>query len=133
MKRRTFIRIATTASVALYLPNIQCRHKTKPSTKLFAHPEALQHMCDSKTIHEIGEIYQKQAKDESDETVLVKLLSADKQGKPISETADSASIASILSQKIQQDFEQNKIVVVNGWVLSLTEARQCALFSLTEN
>ncbi len=132
MKRRTFIRIATTASAALYFPNIQCQ-RTKPFAKLLSHPQALQHLFDSKTIHEIGEVYKKQAKDESDETALVKLLSADKQGKPINETADSASIASILSQKIQEDFEQNKIVVVNGWVLSLTEARQCALFSLTEN
>jgi hypothetical protein len=133
MKRRTFIRIATTASAALYFSNIQCHQKTKPFTKLLAHPQALQHLFDSKTIHEIGEVYQKQAKDASDETALVRLLSEDKQGKLIGETADSAFIASILSQKIQEDFEQNKIVVVNGWVLSLTEARQCALFSLTEN
>jgi hypothetical protein len=133
MKRRTFIRMAATASAALYLPNIQCHQGTKPFANWLARPQALEHLFDSKTIHEIGEVYQKQAKDESDETVLVKLLSADKQGKPIRETADSASIASLLSQKIQEDFQQNKIVVVNGWVLSLTEARQCALFSLTEN
>lgn len=133
MKRRTFVRIAATASIALYLPNIKCRQKTKSSIRLFAHPEALQRLFDSKTIQEIGEVYQKQAKDENDETVLVKLLSADKQGNPVSAAADSASLASILSQKVQEDFEQNKTVVVNGWVLSLTEARQCALFSLTEN
>ena len=130
MKRKTFIRLATTASVALYLPN--CRPKTNPFTKILARPEALQHLCDSKTIQEIGEAYQKQAEDGNDETVLVNLLSTDKQGKPIIETTNNTSIASILSQKIQQDFQQNKIVVVNGWVLSLTEARQCALFSLTE-
>ena len=132
MKRKTFIRLATTASVALYLPNIRCGPKSKPFTKILAHPEALQHLCDSKTIQEIGEAYQKQAEYENDETVLIKLLSTDKQGKPIIETTDNTFIASILRQKIQQDFQQNKIVVVNGWVLSLTEARQCALFSITE-
>ena len=132
MKRRTFIRIATTASAALYFPHIQCRQKPDTAAKWLAHPQALEHLFDSKTIHEIGKVYQKQAKDEGDETVLVKLLSTDRQGNPISETADSASIASLLSQKIQEDFQQNKIVVVNGWVLSLTEARQCALFSLIE-
>ena len=68
MKRRTFIRIATTASAALYFPHIQCRQKTNPTAKRLAHPQALEHLFDSKTIHEIGEVYQKQAKDESDET-----------------------------------------------------------------
>src|SRR5258705_3579960 len=103
MKRRTFIRIATTASAALYFPNIQCRQKPDTAAKWLAHPQALEHLFDSKTIHEIGEVYQKQAKDESDETVLVKLLSTDKQSKQISETADSAFIASNLSHKIRED------------------------------
>ena len=31
---------------------------------------------------------------------------------------------------IHDDFENGRIVVLNGWILSLTEARQCALFSL---
>ena len=31
---------------------------------------------------------------------------------------------------VQADFDQARTVVVDGWVLSLTEARQCALFSL---
>jgi len=53
-------------------------------------------------------------------------------GNPIDESADSALVASQLAKKIQQDFQQDKTVVVDGWVLSRTEARQCALFSLTE-
>jgi hypothetical protein len=81
---------------------------------------------------EIGKAYQQQAKNENDEPALIKLLSTNEQGKPINETMDSSSIAAILNQKIQQDFQQNRIVVANGWVLSVTEARQCALFSLTE-
>jgi len=33
--------------------------------------------------------------------------------------------------RIQDDFEKGRTVIVDGWVLSLTEARQAALFSLT--
>ena len=33
--------------------------------------------------------------------------------------------------QIQDDFEKGRTVVVAGWVLSVTEARQAALFSLT--
>ena len=132
MKRITFLKFATGATVTLYLSHIHCNTKSKSFTKILARPEALQHLCDSGTIREIGKAYQKQTENENDETVLVRVLSTNEQGKSISELADSASIASILRQKIQQDFQQNKVVVVDGWILALTEARQCALFSLTE-
>lgn len=35
-----------------------------------------------------------------------------------------------LAQRISSDFAAGRTVVVNGWLLSTTEARQCALFSL---
>ena len=36
-----------------------------------------------------------------------------------------------LDDQIEDDFEEGRTVVVDGWVLSVTEARQAALFSLT--
>jgi hypothetical protein len=36
-----------------------------------------------------------------------------------------------LDDQIRDDFAAGRTVVVDGWVLSVTEARQCALFSLT--
>ena len=35
-----------------------------------------------------------------------------------------------VAELVQSDFEHGRIVVVQGWVLSETEARQCALYSL---
>ena len=35
-----------------------------------------------------------------------------------------------LADRISGDFAAGRTVVVNGWLLSTTEARQCALFSL---
>lgn len=35
-----------------------------------------------------------------------------------------------IENQIRDDFASGRIVLVNGWVLSATEARQCALFSL---
>ncbi|HEX6627286.1 MAG TPA: hypothetical protein VF105_04985 [Gemmatimonadaceae bacterium] len=35
------------------------------------------------------------------------------------------------SNQIRDDFDSNRTVLVDGWVLSVTEARQAALFSLT--
>jgi hypothetical protein len=36
-----------------------------------------------------------------------------------------------LDDQIRDDFAAGRTVVVDGWVLSVTEARQAALFSLT--
>lgn len=36
-----------------------------------------------------------------------------------------------LDDQIEDDFAENRTVLVDGWVLSVTEARQAALFSLT--
>lgn len=36
-----------------------------------------------------------------------------------------------LDDRVRDDFAIGRTVVVDGWVLSLTEARQAALFSLT--
>jgi hypothetical protein len=36
-----------------------------------------------------------------------------------------------LENQIRDDFASGRIVVVDGWVLAVTEARQAALFSLT--
>ena len=132
MKRRTFVRLVTAITVVLYLPNLYCKPKYNTLTRMLAQPDALQHICDAKTIHEIGEAYQKQVSNENNKATLVKLLAMDINGNPIDESADSALVASQLAKKIQQDFQQDKTVVVDGWVLSRTEARQCALFSLTE-
>jgi len=35
------------------------------------------------------------------------------------------------SSRIRDDFESGRTVLVDGWMLSVTEARQAALFSLT--
>src|SRR4051812_14507646 len=35
-----------------------------------------------------------------------------------------------IDQAVRDDFANGRMVLVDGWVLSVTEARQCALFSL---
>lgn len=40
------------------------------------------------------------------------------------------ALAAHISRQIAADFAAGRIVVLDGWVLALTEARQCALFSM---
>ena len=44
--------------------------------------------------------------------------------------SDWMRLSGPISTMVRRDFEMGRTVLVNGWVLSVTEARQCALFSL---
>ncbi len=131
MKRRSFIYLSVAGTLALGVPGIGCRQKNEQLTKLLAQPKFLSHICDEKTLKEIGKAYKEQFPSEHKESKLTDLLMTDDAGKPIAQTSDQAAIDAKMEKKIKEDFEQGEIVVVKGWVLSATEARQCALFSLS--
>jgi hypothetical protein len=67
---------------------------------------------------------------ETKENQLVDLLLTDTAGKSAPESTDSTFLETLMEQKIHRDFEIGNTVNVKGWVLSATEARQCALFSI---
>ncbi len=46
-------------------------------------------------------------------------------------TIEIQSIKKILQTQRQEDFRNSHTVILNGWVLSRTEARLCALLALT--
>ena len=48
---------------------------------------------------------------------------------PWTHTLTGSSQSAVLSL-IQHDFAEGRTVLLDGWVLSVTEARQCALYSL---
>ncbi|HKE89956.1 MAG TPA: twin-arginine translocation signal domain-containing protein [Gemmatimonadales bacterium] len=49
---------------------------------------------------------------------------------PAADLLSATTSRGSISRRIRDDFARGRTVVVGGWVLSLTEARQCALFSL---
>ena len=44
--------------------------------------------------------------------------------------ADAPATRAYLNEKIRSDFAAGRTLLLKGWVLSITEVRQCALFSL---
>jgi len=64
---------------------------------------------------------------ENNEDKLTQLLSGNG---AIATSAGEKAIHQYLDQKIKEDFEKGDVVTVKGWILSVTEARQCALFAL---
>ena len=94
-------------------------------------PLALGQFCDEEAILEIGKAYQamdpiaKDAKSLAD-ALLTDIFGDGRQPKD----KENIPIKKI-SERIEKDFRDNIVVTPAGWVLSRTEARQCALYSLT--
>lgn len=89
---------------------------------LLAEPQSLFLIWDNETISTIGKQYTGQITDENTEQALAKKLVADM-------TGSGDALIQNLEKKIKLDFEEDNIVLVDGWMLSKTEVRQCALFS----
>jgi hypothetical protein len=123
MQRRTFIHLSAYTAIALALPLAEgC---TPSIEKILEQPLFFAHLVDAKTIRETGNVYRKLFPAENNKTTLTGLLLGNN-----STTKDRKTILMLLDYRVQQDFKTGKTVVASGWVLSITEARQCALYSI---
>jgi len=90
-----------------------------------AEPFFLSHILDEETIEKIGKKYLSDTMDEKDEQELAKQILKSNGGQ------GPESIQRINAQ-IADDFENDQTVLIDGWILSVTEARQCGLYSLIQ-
>ena len=125
MKRRHFLMIGTAGIAAVSIPTAYYFLRKIDYDPSLADPHSLSLIWDNETIKKIGNLYRLQMPSENSERPLVKSLKA---------AASEASLAnsSNLEEVIKKDFETGDTIIVDGWILSRTEARQCALFSLIE-
>jgi len=124
MQKRDFIYLSAYTSVALAPQASGCAYQ-----QIDEEPQSLflSHLADVNTIMAAGLAYRREHREEDNKTRLTELLLAN--SAPQSPSDDKA-IRSMLENKVENDFKTGKIAVVKGWVLSLTEARECALFSM---
>jgi hypothetical protein len=115
------------------IPFSGCRSRTTPYDNILVHPALLSRLCDTQTIREIGAAYRSERPDESQEDKLKDLLLADSSGNAGLGTMDSLGMTQLLERNVRQDFASGKTIQIKGWVLSTTEARQCALYSLSHH
>ena len=115
MERRRFVLLALAGTTAVSLPLSHCRTGGDESR-----PEFLYSLIGKSKTIEIGKAYVEQFPSESNRNKLTALISASLHEQP----ATPANV------RIQNEFRNGNIVIVNGWILSLTEARQSALYYL---
>jgi hypothetical protein len=128
MNRRNFVRLSAYGTVLLGVPFVAgCSYK--PVNGAINQPPFLVQFMDKKTITDTGHFYLKLIPDENSSNKLESLLTANS---GITGSTEPKKVHAYFDGQSIADFNANKTVIVDGWVLSATEARQCALFSLSE-
>ena len=129
MKRKAFI--IASATVGIGLPAVYYLKKNKwGNFNPLTTPVLLSTFCSEMALRDIGQAYIKQVPAENTKQALTDIILTDGAGKKI-KAADKSSVSSLIEEKIHDDFAKHNILILNQWIISITEARQCALFSLT--
>lgn len=128
MRRRTFILTTLAAAAAITCPMVHNKASNNLTRDPLAWPEDLGELADENTIREIGFHYKKLLPSRYKQEKLRRLLLSESNGTQVTLSDDSA-LKEWLKKKVIHDFLTFNIITVNGWVISSTEFRQCALFS----
>lgn len=127
MQRRDFIYLSAYTAAMLALPVATgCKSEQAGAE---SQPYFFSQVADVKTIIITGNAYRKRHPEEDQKSRLTELLLA---GSALQHSSDSEAIRRMLINKVRDDFKKGDMDVVAGWILSITEARQCALFSMLQ-
>lgn len=125
MKRRKFLWLSMAGTAAMSLPSLQCREPSAAVEKILSEPLMLSRFCDKSSLTKIGMEYRERFGAGDQSNLRQNLL----QG--VSGTEGNELRKSIVN-RISEDFDQGRIVRIDGWIISETEARQCALLSFNQ-
>ncbi|MGY4537915.1 tRNA G26 N,N-dimethylase Trm1 [Mucilaginibacter sp. UYNi724] len=125
MERRLFVKLSAFTALALTLPFAESCSRG-PKEMAVAQPFLFSHLVDSKTIKEVGANYLETHSAERDRKTLSQLLMG---GKDVANFKQN-EIQSMLKKQVTADFKAGNVIQVSGWVMALTEARQCALYTI---
>jgi hypothetical protein len=128
LTRRTLLTgFAPAGVLALIAPAVLATPALEHSRAQLARLRAL--MRDQHSARAIGKIYLRGTPEEADRQGLVMLILA-AMALPASELPriPASRLASLLHETISADFSSGRTVNLHGWILSVTEARVCALW-----
>ena len=122
MKRRKFLGIAT-AGAAGVAWSAAGRERTLSEDAILGMPRLLRFLGHD-AVCRIGVTYRGMTPVESSEQALAEALLASM------ERVEPGTLETRLGARVQRDFDEGRILTIDGWIVSRTEARQCALHSL---
>jgi hypothetical protein len=131
MKRRKFIYAGITVAAGLGagIAIIQTSHPNWKKHPLL-YPFILSGFLNEESLRIIGRSYRAlRPGEDSKEKLLDRLLSDTRSIQ--SERKDTKELAVEIERHAELDFKSEKFLLIKGWLISETEARQCALLSLS--
>ena len=123
MRRRRFLEITLAATIALTVSIARHLGVGRPEANAITIPGLLSILRDPQRIHDLGHTYRASHPEENDPDKLIGLIAMDA-------SVSQGGLMTKLDKKVREDFKDRNTVLLQGWILSRTEARQCALFSL---
>ena len=121
LNRRRFLQL-TTAGVLASLTETACARDDDSNAPT---EPALVEMLGAERVRQIGAQYRADVSQESTAAALREAISSSRR------RGFARTYLRSIEDQIRRDFSGGRVVVVGGWVLALTEARQCALYSLS--
>jgi len=122
MDRRRFLQL-TAAGMVASITSSSCSPDASKDARALTQPELLE-MLGPERVVEIGTKYRAAVPKENTAPALrAAIVESERRRFPLIWSRSTA-------EQIRDDFDAGRTVVVDGWVLSTTEARQCALYSL---
>lgn len=120
------------AAAIIAIPIAAYRRYSDSFVRTMGEPAFLTNVCDDNTIRAIGMAYRTRNPEEGklDKLMPVLLGTCGESPDRSHSEADYNRLMQKLDQAVRDDYSDGRVVTINGWVLSLTEARQCALYSL---
>jgi hypothetical protein len=118
LDRRQFLCVTAAGAAMTLAGTAGIDHDQTPGLHALAHPELLTALG-PEAVREIGEAYRRLVPAESDRATLETVL-----------RVELRAARSSNEDPVRADFAAGRVIVVRDWMLSHTEARQCALFSL---
>ena len=125
MQRRNFILTSAAGITAIALPSLLLQSCAVKYDESLAFSQDLTFIWDKETMISVGKAYQKMFPKENKEKKLAKLI--------LKEVPNEDKTPMTIEQKIIADYKMDNTVLLDGWILSVTEGRQCALFSITQS
>jgi hypothetical protein len=121
--RRRFLTLAVLGAVSAAWSSTTEAAAAIP-VRTLASPGLLALLGSEDAVRHLGERYRLLVPSENDAQVLVQAILT---SSPLFVVPD---LATALAAQIRDDFTHGRTVTVHGWILAVTEARQCALYSL---
>ena len=120
MERRKFVLLSSALGTAVVLKAF-ASFNTELNPELISGANSLDLIWNHNTLRDIGLKYRDLFPTENISETLANSLSTD--------FINEFSMRLELEKRLTKDFENDQIIILDGWLISLTEARQCALYS----